>query len=505
MPVLCVLTCGPGRKSDLNATNVNNNYIVLYSKIYGQEGGWPGVFTERQMLFTTYKDQYIRNLRLAAPVILAHVGNVTVQFVDNAMVGRLGALPMAGVAFGGTVFFMVFIFVMGISMGLTPLVGEQYVQGHYRKAAAYLQNSFLLFFIAGLASFAVQYSMIPLMFLMGQPPEVVEVAIPYYKYLVWSIIPFMVFASFKQFLEGVGNTSINMTIIITCNLINIFFNWLLIYGNWGFPRMEVVGAGISTLISRTCMPLMAAGYFFFKPRLRRYFRYFRWSDISRSYIKPLLLVGLPISAQMFLEGAAFALTSIMIGWIGTIAIAANQIAIVIAHLAFMIVIGIGEAATIRVSHEYGRNNFRELKKAANASYHMTLAWNVVTAILFISLRYQIPRIFTDDPEVILLAGHLLIFVAAFQISDGIQSVSVGILRGLQDVKSVMGIAFFSYLVINLPVGYLCAFVLGFGAGGLWTGFIFGLTIAAVLLVVRFRRQYTLLRREHAASRRQYVQ
>ena len=442
--------------------------------------------------FHTYKDQYIKSLRLAAPVMLSQVGIASVQLFDNAMVGKLGALPLAAVSFGGTVFFLVFIFVTGISMALTPLVGEQYIQGRFRVVASYFQNSLVLYTIIGILAFILQYALIPLMYCLGQPTEVVDMAIPYYKYIVWSIIPHMVFYAFKQFLEGIGNTTINMVIIISTNLINIFFNWLLIYGNWGFPRMEAAGAGLATLISRICAPIFVVVYFMYKERARRYFHYFKQENFKWHYSKTLLKVGSPIASQMLMEGSAFALTAVMVGWIGTTAIAANQIALTISNFAFMVVLGLSAATTIRISHEYGRNDLKELKKAANASWHLGLAWNTFTALMFIIFRTQLAQIFNTDPEVVSLASKLLLFVAAFQFSDGLQSIFVGILRGIQDVNKVMVIAFFSYLVINLPVGYFCAFVFGWGASGLWIGFIFGLTIASVLLITRFRKQYKRL-------------
>lgn len=442
--------------------------------------------------FHTYKNQYIKSLRLAAPVMLSQVGIASVQLFDNAMVGTLGKLPLAAVSFGGTVFFLVFIFVTGISMALTPLVGEQYVQGKFRIVASYFQNSLVLYTIIGILAFILQYSLIPLMYYFGQPIEVVDMAIPYYKYIVWSIIPHMVFMAFKQFLEGIGNTTVNMTIIISTNLINIFFNWLLIYGNLGFPRMEAAGAGLATLISRICAPIFVVIYFMCKERVRRYFSYFRYENFKLYYTRSLLKVGSPIASQMLMEGSAFALTSIMVGWIGTAAIAANQIALTISNFAFMVVLGLSAATTIRISHEYGRKNFKELKKAANASWHLSLMWNTFTALMFIIFRTDIVRIFNTDPEVVHLASQLMLFVAAFQFSDGLQSIFVGILRGIQDVKKVMVIAFFSYIAINLPVGYLCAFIFNWGASGLWVGFIFGLSVASVLLITRFKKKYIQL-------------
>lgn len=420
--------------------------------------------------------------------MLSQLGVIAVQIFDNAMVGQLGALPLAAVSFGGTVFFILFILITGVAMALTPLVGEQFAQGNKKIAATYFQNSFLIFTAVGILATLLQFAIIPLLYYLGQPKEVVDMAIPYYKYLVWSVIPYMLFGCFKQFLEGIGNTTANMVIIIIANLVNIFFNWLLIYGNWGFPMMEAAGAGLATLISRICMPVFAFLTFIFYPKFREFFKYFSFKNFSWNPIKSLLVIGFPISLQMFMEGSAFALTSIMMGWIGTIEIAANQIALAISNCAFMIVVGLASATTIRISHEYGRNNYKELQKTATASFHMVLLWNTFTALIFILFRHEIVGFFTNDAEVIRVASTLLIFVAAFQFSDGLQSVAVGILRGVKDVKSIMVIAFFSYIVINLPVGYTFAFVFDFGAGGLWIGFIFGLSVAAFLLIRRFRRQ-----------------
>ncbi len=448
------------------------------------------------MQLALYKEQYKKTLKLAAPVMLSQVGVSAVQLFDNAMVGQLGALPLAAVSFGGSVFFMVFIFTTGIALGLTPLVGEQYAQGRLQEAAKYFQNSFVLFLVAALAAFGLLHALIPFMYHMGQPVEVVDMAIPYYKFLVWSIIPYMLFCCFKQFLEGVGNTTVNMVIIITSNLINIFFNWLFIYGHWGCPQMGAAGAGFATFISRVCMPLFAVCFFVLAPKFKAYLLYFKARFFRWQYIKALLKVGAPIALQMLMEGSAFALTSIMMGWLGTSVIAGNQIAMTVSNFAFMILVGLSSATTIRISHEYGRGDMTELKRAAYASYHLGLMWNTFTAIMFITLREPIARIFTSDPDALRVASYLLIFVAAFQFSDGLQNITIGILRGIQDVKKIMLVAFLSYIVINLPVGYLLAFVLGMGPGGLWIGFIFGLSIAAIQLIFRFRKQYKKLQERH---------
>lgn len=442
--------------------------------------------------FARYKEQYRSNLRLAAPVVLSQAGIVLTQLVDTAMVGRVGTTALTGVSLGSTLFFFLFIFCMGLSMGVTPLVGEMYARGNHRETGRYLQNSAVLYFAIGWVAMGVQMLAVPFMHLLNPDPDVVAQAIPYYKYLVWSMPPFMLYAMFKQFLEGVGNTQVTMMVVLTSNAVNILLNWIFIYGNWGAPAMGGAGAGLATLIARTITPLMMAAYFLSKWYFRRYLKFFCREAFAWRYSKSLLRVGFPIAAQMLLEGAAFAMTTLMMGWIGTVQMGANKIAMDISNFAFMMVQGIAAATTIRISHEYGRRNMEQLRVAARASYHIGVAWNLFTAIIFIIFREYIPRIFTSDPEVVEMASYLMVFVGIFQISDGLQVITVGILRGIQDVRSIMKIAFLSYIVISLPLGYLLAFTLHVGPGGLWIGIIFGLSTAAVLLIRRFNRQYARL-------------
>ncbi|MDR1671491.1 MAG: MATE family efflux transporter [Alistipes sp.] len=433
------------------------------------------------------KTEYLKTLRLAIPIAFGMAGQLAVQIVDNAMVGHLGAVPLAGVAFGGNVYFFLFIFGMGLAMGITPLVGEMYAQGRHRSSAQVLQNSIVLYFILGLAICAAQLATVPLFGFMNQPAEVIAAGTPYYEYLAWSSIPLMLFFAFRQFLEGLGNTRVAMTITIISNVVNIVFNWLLIYGNWGFPQMGAAGAGLATLISRILMPVMLIGYLAWHQSMRRYLLFYARANWSMGSVWSLLSVGFPISLQMTLEGGAFAITGIMMGWLGTEPLAANQIALSMANMAFLMVLSIGQATTIRVSHEYGLRNFTAIKRITHASWRIGLVWNVFMACVFVLCRHLLPRMFTVDEAVIDITGGLLIVVAAFQIFDGLQLTTLCVLRGMQDVKATMVVAFISYLVINLPTGYLLAFVFGMGPQGLWTGYIFGLGVAAILLVMRYRR------------------
>ena len=437
---------------------------------------------------------YADLLRLALPVMLTQLGQVVVQLCDNMMVGRLGALPLAGVSFGGTVFFIIFALAIGFTLGLTPLVGELFAQNRKEEVAGYLQNSIVLYLTMGVIFVALLLAAVPLMHYLGQPEEVVEVAIPYFKYLAWSVLPFMLFASFKQFLEGIGNTKVAMTIVVISNALNILLNWVFIFGKFGVPELGAAGAGLSTLIARAVTPVMMIAYFLSKKEFRSYFDYFSWRKmmgLSREgnrYCKELFRVGLPIAGHLTLENSAFCITSLMMGWIGTVEIAANQITTTMANVAFMMVVGIGSATTILTSHAYGARDRAQIKAVSRASYTVGLAWNTITALSFILLRNHIPLLFTNDPEVVRTAGMLLIFCGLFQFSDGLQCISTGLLRGIKDVAVILRIALVAYVIINVPLGYLLCFVVGWGAPALWMGFIAGLTIAAVLLIRRFRRQ-----------------
>lgn len=437
---------------------------------------------------------YADLLRLALPVMLTQLGQVVVQLCDNMMVGRLGALPLAGVSFGGTVFFIIFALAIGFTLGLTPLVGELFAQNRKEEVAGYLQNSIALYLTMGVIFVALLLAAVPLMHYLGQPEEVVEVAIPYFRYLAWSVLPFMLFASFKQFLEGIGNTKVAMTIVVISNALNILLNWVFIFGKFGAPELGAAGAGLSTLIARSVTPVMMIIYFLSKKEFRSYFDYFSWRKMmgitreGNHYCKELFRVGLPIAGHLTLENSAFCITSLMMGWIGTVEIAANQITTTMANVAFMMVVGIGSATTILTSHAYGARDRAQIKAVSRASYTVGLAWNTITALSFILLRNHIPLLFTNDPEVVRTAGMLLVFCGLFQFSDGLQCISTGLLRGIKDVAVILRIALVAYVIINVPLGYLLCFVVGWGAPALWVGFIAGLTIAAVLLIRRFRRQ-----------------
>lgn len=446
--------------------------------------------------FARYKRQYRQNLMLALPVVLTQLGQIFTQVVDNLMVGHYGGSapePLAAVSFGGSVFMILYLASIGVALGLTPLIGELYVQGSRQRSSTLLQNGMAFYVLLGAAVSLVQYAFVPLMYRLGQPADVVDMAIPYYKMLVMSMPFVMFFFAFKQFLEGVGNTKAELAVTIVANIINCVLNYIFIFGNFGFSEMGVEGAGLGTLLSRITAAILIAGYFVWRKDYRAYLNNFAMNRFSLRHVRRLLYMGLPISAQMFLESSAFIGTGIMMGWLGKEAISANQIANTMSTSAFMIVLSIGAATTIRTSHCYGRRDIGELTMAVKASYHLVLAWNTLAAIVFISLCDFLPALFTENTEVINIASSLFVFMAFFQLSDGVQNVSVGVLRGIQDVKIIMPIAFTAYWLLNLPVGYLLAFTLGMGPTGMYVGYIIGLSVAAILMIRRIRRRIRTMR------------
>ena len=451
--------------------------------------------------FTKYKPYYKENLRLAFPVILSQIGQITVQLADTAMVGHYGGedpTPLAAVSFATSVFYIIFITSMGLSFGLTPLVGEHYAKNHRSHVTELLQNGTALFAIIGIVATALLLaSRGALSFMGGLMIEhggddsigaVVETALPYYNTLIWSIFPIMIWCTAKQFLEGIGNTRLAMYTIITSNTLNIFLNWVFIFGNLGFEAMGATGAGYATLISRIVQCIMLLVIFFCSPSLRCYTHdLFRRSMLSLRTIKEILRVGVPIAFQMLMESSAFVAAGIMVLAFGAATSSAYQIGVNMMNVTFMIVIAIGSATTILTSHIYGRQDFQHLRHTANAAFQMGLAWNVSVAILFIALRFVIPTLFTSNQEVIHIAASMLIFIALFQVSDCLQALSISILRGLQDVKIIIPIVFVSYVLINIPAGYILAFHCDLQGNGLIIGFIIGLSCCAIMTNRRVRR------------------
>lgn len=404
------------------------------------------------------------------------------------MVGHVGTTELAAASFAVNVFHVGMLFGLGINMGITPLVGQSFNSKNHGGVGGWLKNGILIHFIAAVILCLFMSSVVFFMDYMGQQKEVVEAAIPYFLIQVSSLLPLMVFFSIKQFFEGAGNTKIAMVITIIANVVNIGLNYVLIFGKLGFPVLGLNGAGYATLISRFIMPVIFILILLKKPLLRVYFD----SAIKAAYewekIKRMISIGLTIGMQMVIEILAFSIGAIMLGWISKESLAGHQVAIGMASMTYMISFGLASGTTIRVSHAFGDHDKNELKHAVIASLHIVIVFMALMGMLFVLLRNQLPLLFTSDPEVIKVAAGLLIVGAFFQIFDGVQVVLLGALRGMADVRIPMFIAFFSYIIVSLPISYLFAFVFTFGYYGVWIGFVFGLSTAALLFGLRLKHQ-----------------
>ena len=297
----------------------------------------------------------------------------------------------------------------------------------------------------------------------------------------------MVFQTFKQFAEGLSQTKQAMYITIFSNLVNVFLNWLLIWGMWGFPEMGMNGAAWATLISRVLMMVLMAAYVLSTKSFAQYNLRFFKVRFSRPMLARILKIGVPTGFQFIFEVSAFSAAAIMMGWIGVNALAGHQIALNLASISYMMATGVATAGMIRVSHFIGKGDLVAMKDAGRVAFGMVVAFMFVCALLFFAFRFYLPTLYIDDPEVISLAASLLILAGFFQISDGVQVVGLGILRGMEDVKVPTLVTFFAYWALGLPLGYLLAFKFGLGESGIWIGLLIGLTITAALLFYRFEQ------------------
>lgn len=432
--------------------------------------------------------------------MLTQLGASLVGLFDSIMVGRYATVDLAAVSFSNALFFTIMVFAMGALMGLTPLVGIQVgslssdsshgEQSNIRSLiASFFQNGMLFTVLLSFLSLVLLGGCIPFLHCFGQDPEVVQAARPYYTLIVLSIIPFLFFTFFKQFLEGLGNTAVAMVITLVMNGLNIFLNWLFIYGNWGCPELGATGAGIGSLVARIGMPVCFVLVMYLRKEWRGYLSSIRWQSFRLSVIKELTKIGFPIGVQTLMETIAFTAAFVFIGWISKEALAAHQIANQMCDMTFMVILGIGSATTIRVSHQLGANHLEGVRMASNASIHLVLLINAVGAAVMIGLRHQIPMLFTKDQEVIAIASQLIALAGVLQFADGLQVVAASMLRGITDVKVPMVIAMFSYSIVCISIGLFLAFPMGMGAVGIWIGFVVGLSVAAICLHTRFRIKY----------------
>ena len=440
-----------------------------------------------QMNIKSYIPFYKRNLSLAIPVMITQAGQMVVQFADNIMVGQLGTSQFAGVGFANALFSMGLVFCTCFTQGLIPFIGQSYGRGEHGKVSEYFTNGILLNALMCIAVMAIMMAAVPLMDYMGQDPRILGYAREYYRIMVWSLAPFIIFYVLRALTEGVGNTKYTMYITVFCNVLNIFLNWVLIFGHFGVEAMGVEGAAWATFISRCAMLGIGIAILLSGKLYKRYLGDIRFRALNFSQFKDVMKTSFPMSFQGLVEVTTFSIAGIMAGWFGEVAMAAHQASQTIITFSFMVAQGVGVAATIRVSHQYGERRFADARKAGFAASHISIALMALAGITFILFNDVIPYIFTKDRLVAEIASKLLYVAAAFQLFDAVQLSALASLRALADVKWPLVTSLFTYYIIGLPFAYFAGTTFGLGPVGVWLGLLAGLMLAAVLFLYRFNK------------------
>ncbi|MDR1004852.1 MAG: MATE family efflux transporter [Prevotellaceae bacterium] len=439
-------------------------------------------------LFDNYHAHYKALLRLGFPIMVGQLGMIILGAADTFMVGHHSTEELAAASFVNNLFTLCIIFCTGFSYGLTPVVGELYGNRRYPEAGQALRCSLLANSLVALLLTAVMTVVYFNVERMGQPAELMRFIKPYFLVLLVSLLFVMLFNAFKQFTDGITDTRTGMWLLLGGNALNIVGNYVLIYGKLGFPELGLFGAGVSTLASRIVMVL---AYLFIVMRERRFARYragffrLRW---SRAQFKRLNALGWPVGMQMGMETASFNFSTIMVGWLGVVALASHQIMLTVSQFAFMLYYGMGAAIAVRVSNFKGQRDYGNVRRSVYAGYHLIVAMTVVIMSLLFLCRYHVGGWFTDNPEVSALVATLFIPFLIYQFGDGLQITFANALRGIADVRPMMWMAFIAYFLVSLPAGYFFGFVLDWGTAGIWMAFPFGLTSAGLMFWIRFRKK-----------------
>jgi MATE family multidrug resistance protein len=445
-------------------------------------------------MFSDYTKEFSYNWRLAAPVIMGMLGHTIVGLVDNLMVGQLGAAELAAVSLGNSFFFVAMSIGIGFSTAITPLVAEADSEHNFAKGKSAFKHGFVLCSILAIVLFALILLAKPLMYMMNQPQEVVVLALPYLDIIAISLVPLIIFQALKQFSDGMSLTKFPMYATIIANVINVFFNYVLIFGVWGFPKMGVVGAGIGTLIARFVMIVLMWYFLNRLEKTKAYVKDLKLFVLEHSMLKKINSLGLPSALQMFFEVGLFTAAIWLSGTLGKNPQAANQIALNLSSMTFMIATGLSVTAMIRVGNQKGLKRPVELRRIATSIFIMGLALAILFALIFLIFNNVLPTFyldlndlthFADNQNVVEIASSLLIIAALFQISDSTQVVFLGALRGLQDVKIPTLITFFAYWIIGFPVSYFLGDASKYGSSGIWIGLLAGLTASSIFLYIRF--------------------
>ena len=430
-----------------------------------------------------YKDL----LKLGLPIIIGQLGIIILSFADTMMVGRCGTAELAAASFVNNMFNLVIVFATGFSYGLTPVVGNHFGRGDSASVGRVLKNALAVNAVAASVLMLLMYVLYLNVHRLGQPAELLPLIRPYYIVLLVSLLFVLLFNAFKQFADGITDTVTPMCILLGGNVLNIFLNWVLIYGKSGAPAMGLLGAGVATLTSRALMLLAFVVVFYVAKRYTPYVRDFRQAVINREDFSLLNRMGMPVGLQMGMETASFSLSTIMVGWLGTVALAAHQVMLTVGQLGFMMYYGMAAAVAVMASNHHGQQNLPAVRETVSAGFRIILVMAAFVSVPLLIFRGSLGFMFTDSAEVAAMVASLVIPFVVYQFGDGLQCNYSNALRGISDVKMVSIYAFIAYFLISLPSAYLFGFVFDWGLTGIWLSFPLGLTSAGLLFYRRFRR------------------
>jgi len=446
------------------------------------------------MNLTQYTKEFSYNIRLAYPVIIGMLGHTLIGIVDNIMVGKLGSTELAAVSLGNSMIFVAMSIGIGFSTAITPMIAEADAENNISKIRSVFHHGLFLCVILGFMLFGLVLLAKPIMELLHQPKEVITLARPFISWVAFSLVPLIIYQGYKQFADGLSMTKVSMYAIVMANILHVIINYILIYGIWIFPKMGILGAALGTVISRIAMVIFMHIILSRKEQLKQYFQNFSFNEIKKEMIQKIINLGFPSAMQMLFEVVLFTAAIWLCGTIGKTSQAANQIALSLASMTFMVAMGLSVVSMIRISNHKGLNDYKQLVIVARSIFLLAILIEILFAVMFVALHQVLPYMFLnmeiqsqllDNQEVISIAAKLLLVAAVFQISDGMQVVVLGALRGLQDVKIPMYITFVAYWIVGFPVSFYLGNYTSLKAVGVWIGLFSGLTTAAVFLFMRF--------------------
>lgn len=428
-----------------------------------------------------YSADFKQIIKLGLPIIAGQAGMIIVAFADNIMVGQYSTEALASASFVNNVFNLAMMTCLGFTYGLTPLIGALFSKGKMYRIGELMRNGIMLNILYGIVIMAIMTVLYLNIHHVGQPDELLPLIRPYYLLILATIIPIALFNALAQCCYGMCNTKIPMWIILVANVLNIIGNWILIYGNWGFPRLGLIGAGISTLFARIVCALSLIVYLMYSPRYAEVRKGIKESVINRFYLRRVAVTSFPVSMQLFFETAAFSGAAVMAGWLGKIELASFQVMVTIGTLGFCFYYSLGSATSVLVANAAGRNDRKAMRRIGFAGYYLILIMAAIASLSFIFFGRQLIGLFTADTSVIAMCMSLIAPMVMYQLGDATQVNFANSLRGTSKVMSMLWIALFSYIIVGLPT----TFLLRYSIQSIFYSFSASLFVAAALFLYFF--------------------